>query len=113
MVAYQLLRAVAGQRAYANLLLPSLIAARRLSPRDAALATELGYGTLRAQGTLDEIIAACVDRPGIDDEVRDLLRLGAYQALRTRIPAHAAVATTVDLARATGNARASGFVSVF
>lgn len=41
----------------------------------------------------------------------DLLRLGSYQALRTRIPAHAAVATTVDLARATGHGRAAGFVN--
>ncbi len=41
----------------------------------------------------------------------NLLRLGAYQLLRTRIPTHAAVATTVDLARATGHARAAGFVN--
>ena len=41
----------------------------------------------------------------------NLLRLGAYQLLQTRIPTHAAVATTVDLAKATGNARASGFVN--
>ena len=68
---------------------------------------------MRAAGTLDEIIAACSERPlqSIDAPVRDLLRLGAYQALRTRVPAHAAVATTVDLARATGNARAAGFLN--
>ena len=41
----------------------------------------------------------------------DLLRLGAYQVLRTRIPPHAAVATTVDLARAVGHGRAAGFVN--
>ena len=84
-----------------------------MTGRDAAFATELGYGTLRAAGTLDEIIAACSERPlqSIDAPVRDLLRLGAYQALRTRVPAHAAVATTVDLARATGNARAAGFLN--
>jgi 16S rRNA (cytosine967-C5)-methyltransferase len=111
--AFDLLRGVADQQAYANLLLPALLGERGLSGRDAALATELGYGTLRAQGTLDEIVAACVDRPlsGVDGPVLDLLRLGAYQALRTRIPPHAAVATTVDLARATGNGRASGFVN--
>jgi 16S rRNA (cytosine967-C5)-methyltransferase len=109
-VAYDLLRAVDMDGAYANLLLPKLLTARSLSGRDAAFATELGYGTLRASGTLDEIIATCSERPldSIDAPVRDLLRLGAYQALRTRVPAHAAVATTVDLARATGNARAGG-----
>jgi 16S rRNA (cytosine967-C5)-methyltransferase len=112
-VAFQLLRAVDADGAYANLALPPLIDTAGLAGRDAALATELGYGTVRAAGTLDEIIAACVDRPlaEVQPAVRDLLRLGAYQLLRTRIPPHAAVATTVDLARATGNARAAGFVN--
>jgi 16S rRNA (cytosine967-C5)-methyltransferase len=113
LVAYNLLRAVATDGAYANLVLPALITERGLSGRDAALATELGYGTLRAAGVLDEIIAACLDRPlaGVDAPVLDLLRLGAYQVLRTRIPPHAAVATSVDLARATGNGRAAGFLN--
>lgn len=113
LVAFELLREVAEQSAYANLVLPSLLRDRGLTGRDAALATELGYGTLRAQGTLDEILAACASRPlsTMDGPVLDILRLGAYQALRTRIPAHAAVATTVDLARATRNGRASGFVN--
>lgn len=113
LAAYDLLRAVAEQDAYANLVLPALLAERGLAGRDAALATELGYGTLRAAGTLDEILGRCVDRDLADVQpaVRDLLRLGAYQLLRTRVPAHAAVATTVDLAHATGNGRAAGFVN--
>ena len=112
-MAYQLLRSVSADDAYANLVLPALITERGLSGRDAALATELGYGSLRATGTLDQIVAACLDRPlaEVDAPVRDLLRLGSYQALRTRIPPHAAVATTVDLARATGNGRAAGFLN--
>ena len=113
LVAYRLLRAVSASDSYANLLLPSLLAEHGLSGREAALSTELGYGTLRAAGTLDEILAANVDRPlaSVDAPILDLLRLGAYQALRTRIPAHAAVATTVDLARASGNGRAAGFLN--
>ena len=111
--AYELLRAVEEQDAYANLVLPRILAAHRLDGRDAALATELGYGTLRALGTLDEILARCVDRPltGVDAGVRDVLRLGAYQALRTRVPPHAAVATSVDLAHEVGHGRAAGFVN--
>jgi 16S rRNA (cytosine967-C5)-methyltransferase len=112
-VAYRTLRAVSADDAYANLVLPRLLSEAGLSGRDAALATELGYGTLRATGTLDEVLRRCATR-GLDDiepAVLDLLRLGAYQLLRTRIPTHAAVATTVDLARSTGNARASGFVN--
>jgi 16S rRNA (cytosine967-C5)-methyltransferase len=104
---------VSDDGAYANLLLPSLLSERRLPARDAALATELGYGTLRASGTLDAIIvaAAARDRSEIEPAVLDLLRLGAYQLLRTRIPPHAAVGTTVELARATGHVRAAGFVN--
>jgi 16S rRNA (cytosine967-C5)-methyltransferase len=113
LAAYELLRLVAAEDAYANLTLPRLIAEAGLTGRDAAFATELGYGTLRASGTLDEIVSRCVDRALADVEpgVLDLLRLGSYQLLRTRVPAHAAVASTVDLARATGNGRASGFVN--
>ena len=113
LAAFDLLRAVSTQGAYANLTLPGLLGARKLSGRDAGLATELGYGTLRASGPLDAVLARCIDRPlaKVDSPVLDLLRLGAYQALRTRIPAHAAVASTVELARATGNARSAGFVN--
>ena len=99
--AYDVLKAVRERQAYANLVLPGLLRDRRLTGRDAALATELAYGTLRAQGQLDVVLQACVDRPlaKVDPPVLDLLRLGAYQLLRTRIPTHAAVSATVDLAR--------------
>jgi 16S rRNA (cytosine967-C5)-methyltransferase len=112
-VACELLRAVDEDDAYANLVLPGLISARNLVARDAAFATELAYGTVRAAGTLDAILWRCVDRPldAVEPAVRDLLRLGAYQALRTRVPAHAAVATTVELAHAIGLGRAAGFVN--
>jgi 16S rRNA (cytosine967-C5)-methyltransferase len=110
LVAYQLLRAVDADSAYANLALPRLLRAQNLGGRDAALATELGYGTVRAAGTLDLVLAACLDRP-VQPEVRDLLRLGAYQLLRTRVPPHAAVSTTVELARSVGAGRAAGLVN--
>jgi 16S rRNA (cytosine967-C5)-methyltransferase len=89
------------------------LAAAGLTGRDAGLATELGYGSLRALGVLDEVLRRCSSRelPDIDPAVLDLLRLGAYQLLKTRIPTHAAVATTVDLSRSTGNGRAAGFVN--
>jgi len=100
-VAYDLLRAVAARDAYANLTLPGMLRERGLDERDRALATELGYGTLRAQGSLDAILAMSVDRPleTVDATLLDVLRLGTYQLLRTRIPTHAAVNTSVDLAR--------------
>ncbi|PXY19177.1 RsmB/NOP family class I SAM-dependent RNA methyltransferase [Prauserella muralis] len=111
--ALDVLRAITERDAYANLLLPELLRERRISGRDAALATELTYGTARAQGLLDEIIAACLDRPlkTVDRVVLDGLRLGAYQLLRTRIPPHAAVASTVDLVREEAGSHVSGFVN--
>jgi 16S rRNA (cytosine967-C5)-methyltransferase len=101
LTAYDVLKAVREDDAYANLVLPRLLRERRLEGRDAALATELAYGTLRAKGQLDAVLAACVDRPlgQVDPPVLDVLRLGAYQLLRTRVPTHAAVSTTVDVAR--------------
>ncbi|MFD4907575.1 RsmB/NOP family class I SAM-dependent RNA methyltransferase [Kitasatospora purpeofusca] len=104
-VAFRALRAVDERDAYANLILPSLLREaeqKGMDRRDAALATELVYGTLRLQGTYDAVIAACIDRPlsKVDPPVLDVLSLGAHQLLTTRIPSHAAVSATVELARA-------------
>lgn len=111
--AYDVLRAVEQRDAYANLLLPSLLSERGISGRDAALATELTYGTLRRQGTYDAILEACVDRTlaSVDAEVLPLLRLGAHQLLSTKIPPHAAVSATVDLARRTVGHHRGRFVN--
>jgi 16S rRNA (cytosine967-C5)-methyltransferase len=107
------LRAVRERDAYANLVLPKLLRERKLSGRDAALATELTYGTARAQGLLDEVLAVCSDRPlsEVDGPFLDAMRLGCYQLLRTRIPQHAAVASTVDLVRANHGSGPAGFVN--
>jgi 16S rRNA (cytosine967-C5)-methyltransferase len=112
-VALEVLRAVADRDAYANLLLPSLLAERGLHGRDAALATELAYGTLRGRGTYDAVLAACSTRAlaDIDPPLLDVLRLGAHQLLATRIGPHAAVATSVALARAAAGAGAAGFAN--
>ncbi|GII67021.1 rRNA cytosine-C5-methyltransferase [Sphaerisporangium krabiense] len=111
--AYDLLRAVDERDAYANLLMPTLLRERGLAGRDAALATELAYGTLRGLGTYDEIIAVCSDRPPerIDPPLLDAIRLGVHQLLRTRVPSHAAVSATVDLARLRVGVGASKFAN--
>jgi 16S rRNA (cytosine967-C5)-methyltransferase len=111
--AYDVLAAVRDREAYANLLLPRLLAERGLSGRDAAFATELTYGTLRGQGSYDAVLAACSDRPlaKLDPPVLDVLRLGTHQLLGTRVGAHAAVATSVDLAKSVAGPRVSGYVN--
>ena len=108
-----MLWAVDQRDAYANLLLPTLLRERGIQGRDAALATELTYGTLRGLQTYDAILDLCSDRsPGqIDPPVREVLRLGAHQLLATRVASHAAVATSVDLAKDVAGMRPAGFVN--
>ena len=112
-VAYDTIRAVHESDAYANLLLPTSIARAGLSTSDAALATELTYGTLRRQGTYDAVIAVASDRgiPEIHPAVLDALRLGVHQLLSTRVASHAAVNESVELARAAGGRGPAGFAN--
>ena len=111
--AFDALRAVHADGAYANLALADLLDRRRLPARDAALATELVAGTCRMEGTYDAIIARAAGRPtdSLQPAVVDLLRLGAHQVLAMRIPTRAAVDATVDLARATVGERVTGLVN--
>lgn len=108
-----MLIAVDERDSYANLLLPSVLTERGLAGRDAALATELTYGTLRGRGTYDAILAICSDRAldRIDPPLREVLRLGTHQLLATRVRSHAAVATSVDLAKDLAGVRSAGFVN--
>lgn len=100
-VAYEAVAAVHRDDAYANLVLPLIQREWGLHGRDAAFATELTYGTLRSLGTIDAVIAMAAQRTidQFDPLARDALRIGAYQALYTRVPPHAAVSATVDLVR--------------
>ncbi|WP_113717589.1 RsmB/NOP family class I SAM-dependent RNA methyltransferase [Arthrobacter dokdonensis] len=113
LVAFEVLRAVSGDDAYANLVLPARIRDHRLDRRDAGFATELAYGALRAQGTYDAILARCVDRPlsELDPAVLDALRIGVHQLVAMRVPAHAALDQTVGLARAVIGAGPSALIN--
>ncbi|WP_369746465.1 RsmB/NOP family class I SAM-dependent RNA methyltransferase [Paenarthrobacter sp. AMU7] len=113
LVAFEVLRAVASEDAYANLVLPARIREHRLDRRDAGFATELSYGALRGQGTYDAILARCVDRPleQLDPAILDALRIGAHQLLSMRVPAHAALDQTVGLARAVIGAGPSALIN--
>ena len=111
-VAFDTIRAVHESEAYANLLLPHAIARAGLEESDAALATELTYGTLRRQGTYDAVIEIAADRPihDIDPVALDALRLGVHQLLSTRVASHAAVNESVELVRNAGRGM-TGFVN--
>jgi len=81
--------------AYANLVLPKVLARSGLTERDRAFATQLVYGTTRHRRACDWF----VDRfahGDLDPQVRAALRLGTYQLRFLGTPAHAAVSATVD-----------------
>jgi 16S rRNA (cytosine967-C5)-methyltransferase len=79
-----------------------------LAPRDRRLAYALSAGVLREQAALDRTL----DLPRADPRLHDVLRLGAYQLqCLTRVPPHAAVSTSVELARETAGEAPARFVN--
>lgn len=84
-----------------------------LSSRDRAFARHLIATTLRRLGEIDAVLGAFLERPLTGKRARgqDLLRLGAAQLLFLDTPPHAAVATSVTLARAVGLDGLAGLVN--
>jgi len=109
--AFRILRAVTGTGAYANLELARQRTA--LATQDAAFVTELVAGTCRAMGTYDQIIVAASGRPlgSLQPAAVDLLRLGTHQLLGMRVPAHAAISATVDVAAREVGERLVGLIN--
>jgi len=72
-----------------------------MDDRDRSLVTELLYGTIRMQGKHDWVLSQISDRPWseVDTGIVDICRLGVHQIHEMRIPDHAAVAATVEVAR--------------
>jgi 16S rRNA (cytosine967-C5)-methyltransferase len=113
-IAFQVLRRVEEGGAFASRALDAALAsAGALDAREAGLATELVYGTLRRALSLDAALAPCSSRPleAVDAAARVALRLGAYQLLFLGTPAHAAVGEAVALAKRADHGRAAGFVN--
>ncbi|MFL5425723.1 MAG: 16S rRNA (cytosine(967)-C(5))-methyltransferase RsmB [Myxococcales bacterium] len=114
-IAAEVLLRVEQGGAFANLALDSALrAAGVLEAREAALATELTYGTLRWQLEVDRALAVHSDRPleELDASVRTSLRLSAFELLHhPRVPARAVVDQGVEVVRALGGGRASGYAN--
>lgn len=109
--AFSVMRAINGGGAYANLELAKQRSS--LSSADAAFVTELVSGTCRAMGSYDRVIVAASGRElrTLQPALVDLLRLGTHQLLGMRVPAHAAISTTVDLAALEVGERLVGVVN--
>jgi 16S rRNA (cytosine967-C5)-methyltransferase len=102
-----------GEGAYATLTLGGELGRTRLSDADRALATELVYGVLKRRARLDWALGRLAPRglQSIDARVLDTLRLGAYQILFLRIPAHAAVDDAVETVKRVRGPKLGGFVN--
>jgi 16S rRNA (cytosine967-C5)-methyltransferase len=93
-------------------LLESAFAQTRLSTADRGLCQEIVYGVVRWQATLDWLIARKTDGREQKSALQNLLRLGLYQIFwLDRIPDHAAVHETVELAKQNGLGTQAGFVN--
>ncbi len=113
-LAIRVLERVEVNNAFLNAALDSeLTRARKLDARDAALVTELCYGTVRRQLALDHALAQFSSKPlgRIEPRVLCALRAGAYQLFYLRMPRRAAVAETVEALKQLGTARAAGFAN--
>jgi 16S rRNA (cytosine967-C5)-methyltransferase len=113
-VAYEVVRRVLEQDAWADRAFRSAAAAAGLDERDRAFAMQLAYGTVQRSRTLDHAIEALGRRPvrKLDRPVLAALRLGAYQlGYLGSVPAHAAVDEAVELVRRAGLERAVAFTN--
>ena len=101
LLAFDLLTEVNRNEGYSNLLLPQALNSSKLDERDKSLVTELLYGTIRMQGKHDWVLAHISDRPWteVDPGIVDICRMGVHQIHEMRTPDHAAVASTVEVAR--------------
>ncbi len=111
--AYEILQRVA-DGAFSDVVLDTVLDRSKLDLRDRRLVTELVYGILRLRGRVDFALMQFCNQPlqRLQAEVLWLLRLGAYQLLELdRVPAHAAVNATVELARELQLEQAVGFIN--
>jgi 16S rRNA (cytosine967-C5)-methyltransferase len=93
-------------------ILEKALADARLSPADRGLTLELAYGVVRWQATLDWLISRKVGARPQKPALQNLLRLGLYQIFcLDRIPNHAAVHETVELAKCSGFGPQAGFIN--
>ncbi|MEL6881809.1 MAG: 16S rRNA (cytosine(967)-C(5))-methyltransferase [Cyanobacteria bacterium J06607_10] len=112
-VAFEALRAI-DRGAFADVVIDRQLKASQLSPQDKGLVTELVYGTVRRQRTLDALIDHFGKRKAEQQQadLLQILRLGFYQ-LRylSHVPDHAVVDTMVQLTKSQRLGKLSGVVN--
>lgn len=113
LLAFEVLVQVELEGAYSNLILPKALTDSALEVKDRAFATELVYGSLRMQGRHDHFIAAASDRAfdQIDPKALIVMRIGTHQLKEMRVPSHAAIYESVELAKKVVGKSTSSFIN--
>lgn len=96
--------------AYINLLLPKTLAKHGVPDSERGLIQELSYGALRWQLQYDAVIDSFTKGKQLSQPIRGTLQLGLHQLFRMRVPVHASINETVNLAKAL-EPRAAGLVN--
>lgn len=112
LAAKALLRVSSG--GFSNIVLDSMLEEAKLDQRDRAFASALFYGVLERRITIDILIKRYSSTPPekLDAETAEVLRMGFYQLLyMNSVPDNAAVNESVELIKALGNPKASGFIN--
>jgi 16S rRNA (cytosine967-C5)-methyltransferase len=112
-IAFDLIDRVDNDDAYANLLLPVLLSRAGLEGRDAGFVQELAFGTIRNRLLYEKVIEAASSRElsAIESAAQIVLLLGVHQLLDMRVPVHAAINESVNLAKAKASKGSVGFVN--
>ncbi|ANU10509.1 16S rRNA (cytosine(967)-C(5))-methyltransferase [Planococcus antarcticus DSM 14505] len=109
--AFSILWAVENKQAYSNLLLHQIIENYGIAAKNRGLLTEITYGTLQHQMTLDYYLEPYL-KGEIEPWVKTLLRLSLYQIVYLdRIPAHAVVHEAVEIAKRRGHGGVASVVN--
>jgi 16S rRNA (cytosine967-C5)-methyltransferase len=111
-IAVQVLQARLAGNDYTENLLETALAGAQLSPPDRGLCQELVYGIVRQQAALDWLIGRKTNGRPQKTVLQLLLQLGLYQIFwLDRIPDHAAVNETVEMAKHAGFNTQAGFIN--
>ena len=113
LLAFEALVDVEIHGSYSNLVLPKMLGRSSLSSEDRAFSSELVYGSLRMKGRHDSLITHASNRllNQIDPKVLIVLRLGVHQLTQMRVPSHAAIFETVELAKKVTGKSSASFVN--
>ena len=112
--AYEVLRRVFEDGAWADRALPAVLEHQRVQAAERGLAQRLAYGAVQRRGTSDHLIASFAGRPlvKLDPPLLAALRLGLYELLYSETPLHASVDQAVELAKSSaGGRRGAGLVN--